>query len=55
MPVNETKMAAMKKQYGSKKGERAYFAMEQKEKGRRKKGKKGRRKKDNPIDRALGV
>jgi len=55
MPVNRKKMAAMKEQYGSAKGERAYFAVEQKEKGRKGKKGKGRPKKGNPINRALGV
>jgi len=32
MPVNKEKMEAMKKQYGSEKGERVYYAMENKEK-----------------------
>src|SRR6056300_485985 len=32
MPVNKDKMEAMKKEYGSEKGERVYYAMENKEK-----------------------
>src|SRR6056300_2078741 len=32
MPVNKDKMKAMKKEYGSEKGERVYYAMENKEK-----------------------
>lgn len=30
MPVNKKMMAAMKKEYGSKKGENVYYAMENK-------------------------
>jgi hypothetical protein len=37
MPVNQKKMKALKKQYGSKKGEDVYYAMEQKAKSKRKK------------------
>lgn len=41
MPVNRKKMRALKEQYGEEKGERIYYAMEEKEKKRkRKKGKK---------------
>lgn len=29
MPINRKKMTAMKKEYGAKKGERVYYAMEQ--------------------------
>lgn len=36
MPVNKKKMTALKKEYGSKKGEDVYYAMEQK----KRKGKK---------------
>lgn len=32
MPVNRKKMAALKKQYGTKKGEDVYYAMENKAK-----------------------
>ena len=32
MPVNQKKMAAMKKEYGAKKGKQVYFAMENKAK-----------------------
>lgn len=34
MPVNRSKMKAMKKTYGEKKGERVYYAMETKAKKR---------------------
>lgn len=30
MPVNRKKMAALKKQYGAKKGEEVYYALEKK-------------------------
>ena len=40
MPVNKKKMAALKKQYGKEKGERVYYAMEQKEKQKSKKRKR---------------
>jgi len=36
VPVNREKMAALKKQYGAKRGEDVYFAMEQKAKSRKK-------------------
>lgn len=39
MPINRKKMAALKKKYGSERGERIYYAMEQKEKSKRKRGK----------------
>lgn len=32
MPVNQKKMAALKKEYGAKKGESIYYAMENKAK-----------------------
>lgn len=32
MPVNESLMSSLKKQYGPEKGERIYYAMEQKAK-----------------------
>lgn len=32
MPVNQKKMAALQKQYGTKKGEEVYYALEQKDK-----------------------
>lgn len=32
MPVNKKKMASLKKQYGAKKGERIYYALEMKDK-----------------------
>ena len=35
MPVNKKKMAALKKQYGSKKGEDVYYALENKRKRRK--------------------
>ena len=37
MPVNVKKMKALKRQYGSKKGENVYYAMEMKDKKKRKK------------------
>lgn len=41
MPVNQKKMKAMKKEYGSKKGKQVYYALEQKQKSKQKpKGKK---------------
>lgn len=40
MPVSKKKMAALKKHYGSKKGEDVYYAMENKAKKKHKKGKK---------------
>lgn len=39
MPNNQSKMKAMKKQYGEKKGEDVYYATEQKAKAKRKKQK----------------
>jgi len=39
MPVNREKMAKLKKTYGSEKGERVYYALEQKEKSKRNRGK----------------
>lgn len=39
MPVNKKKMAAMKKEYGSKRGEEVYYAMENKQKHSKKKKK----------------
>lgn len=38
MPVNRKMMANMKKEYGEKKGERVYYAMEMKRKKGKKKG-----------------
>lgn len=32
MPVNKKKMSALKKEYGSKKGEKIYYALENKAK-----------------------
>lgn len=46
MPVNRKKMAALKEQYGAEKGERIYYALEQKE--------KKRKKKKGAIHRAMG-
>ena len=37
MPVNQKKMKALKKEYGSKKGENIYYALENKAKHKRKK------------------
>ncbi len=37
MPINRKKMAALKKKYGAKKGERIYYALEMKAKKKRKK------------------
>ncbi len=42
MPVNERKMHALKKQYGSKKGKSVYYAMETLEKHGKKPGKNKR-------------
>lgn len=39
MPINQSKMRAMKKQYGSEKGKEVYYATEQKAKTKRKKQK----------------
>lgn len=36
MPINQKKMAALKKQYGDEKGRSVYFALEQKEKKKKK-------------------
>lgn len=36
MPINEKKMAALKKQYGAKKGKEIYYKMENKSKSERK-------------------
>jgi hypothetical protein len=38
MPVNKKKMAALVKEYGEKKGKEVYYAMEQKEKSKKKGG-----------------
>lgn len=40
MPVNKKKMAAMKKEYGAAKGKKIYYAVENKQKAKEKKGKK---------------
>jgi len=37
MPINVKKMKALKKEYGSKKGENIYYAMEMKKKRKSKK------------------
>lgn len=37
MPINKKKMAALKKEYGSKRGEEVYYAMENKSKKKHKK------------------
>jgi hypothetical protein len=37
MPVNQKKMEALKKEYGIKKGKDVYYALEQKEKNKKKK------------------
>ena len=42
-PVNRKKMAALKKEYGKKKGEDVYYAMENKAKHGKAHGKKGKR------------
>lgn len=36
MPVNQKKMKALKKEYGSKKGKDVYYALEQKAKKKKK-------------------
>ena len=36
MPINKKKMAALKKEYGKKKGESVYYAMENKNKKHKK-------------------
>ena len=43
MPINQKKMAALKKQYGPEAGERIYYAMETKEKKKRKTKRKHKR------------
>lgn len=40
MPVNKSKMKSMVKQYGKKKGTEVYYAVENKQKTKKKKGKK---------------
>ena len=35
MPINKKKMSALKKEYGKKKGENVYYALEQKEKSKK--------------------
>lgn len=40
MPVNQKKMNALKKEYGAKKGEEVYYAMENKAKQKAKRKKK---------------
>jgi hypothetical protein len=44
MPVNQKKMAALKAEYGEEKGERVYYAMEQKAKKKKQRPKLKRRK-----------
>lgn len=41
-------MAALKREYGTEKGERIYYAMEQKEKSKKKRGKHKTRRKGSP-------
>lgn len=53
MPINQKKMAALKKQYGPEKGERIYYAMEQKEKKGGKQRRKKKRSSTDPISRAI--
>lgn len=36
MPINQSKMKALKKEYGSKKGKSIYYALEQKAKAKSK-------------------
>lgn len=45
MPINKSMMAAMKKEYGSKKGKSVYYAMENKMKSEGKPVKKKKAKK----------
>lgn len=40
MPINQSKMKALKKEYGEKKGKEVYYALEQKDKQKKQKGKK---------------
>lgn len=40
MPVNKKMMQKMKKEYGSEKGKKIYYAVEMKQKASKKKGKK---------------
>lgn len=47
MPINQSKMKAMKKQYGEKKGEDVYYATEQKAK--KTKAYQGKAKKQKPM------
>jgi hypothetical protein len=50
MPVDEKKMRALKKEYGPEKGERIYYALEQKDKDKKKKPKGF-----DHVNRALGL
>ncbi len=45
MPVNKSMMAAMKKEYGAKKGKQVYYAVEAKEKAKTKAKQKSSKKK----------
>jgi hypothetical protein len=45
MPIMKSRMKALKKQYGDKKGEDIYYAMEQEGKNKRKKKKPAKAKK----------
>lgn len=38
MPINQKKMASLEKQHGKEEGEHIYYALEQKEKSKRKRG-----------------
>lgn len=42
MPINQKKMKALKKEYGAKKGESIYYALEMKAKKKKKKSKKAK-------------
>lgn len=44
MPINKKKMSSLKKQYGAKKGEDVYYALEAKEKKKAKHKKKSKKK-----------
>jgi hypothetical protein len=45
MPVNKSMMKSMKKEYGAKKGEAVYYAVEAKQKAKAAKGKPAAKKK----------
>lgn len=51
MPVDKKKMAAMKETYGAEKGEKVYYAAEQKAKSKKKGKKKGKK----PAGKPFGV